>query len=201
MTKANRNPERDAVLFSFHEAFERPTAAQIIEWTERYPEFADDIRAHAAIAREWADAEGVIPAEADESLLADGYSRALDLMHKASKSTSEAHRSFQDIIAARGMTVPQVARAIGIDRGIIADLFGGRMSGPIRKVFLDPVTEVLTISRDAFARLHQNALTNPTLGLAKATHAPSIVVRSYDEIIRTCDDLTKEEKKKWLEED
>jgi hypothetical protein len=201
MTKANRNPERDAVLFSFHEAFERPTAAQIIEWTERYPEFADDIRAHAAIAREWADAEGVIPAEADESLLAAGYSRALDLMHKASKSTSEAHRSFQDIIAARGMTVPQVARAIGIDRGIIADLFGGRMSGPIRKVFLDPVTEVLTISRDAFARLHQNALTNPTLGLAKATHAPSIVVRSYDEIIRTCDDLTKEEKKKWLEED
>jgi transcriptional regulator with XRE-family HTH domain len=201
MTKANRNPERDAVLFSFHEAFERPTAAQIIEWTERYPEFADDIRAHAAIAREWADAEGVIPAEADESLLAAGYSRALDLMHKASKSTSEAHRSFQDIIAARGMTVPQVARAIGIDRGIIADLFGGRMSGPIRKVFLDPVTEVLTISRDAFARLHQNALTNPTLGLAKATHAPSIVVRSYDEIIRTCDDLTKEEKTKWLEED
>jgi transcriptional regulator with XRE-family HTH domain len=201
MTKANRNSERDAVLFSFHEAFERPTAAQIIEWTERYPEFADDIRAHAAIAREWADAEGVIPAEADESLLAAGYSRALDLMHKASKSTSEAHRSFQDIIAARGMTVPQVARAIGIDRGIIADLFGGRMSGTIRKVFLDPVTEVLTISRDAFARLHQNALTNPTLGLAKATHAPSIVVRSYDEIIRTCDDLTKEEKTKWLEED
>lgn len=200
MTKANRNPERDAVLFSFHEAFERPSAAQIIEWTERYPEFADDIRTHAAIAREWADAEGV-PAEADESLLAAGYSRALDLMHKASKSTSEAHRSFQDIIAARGMTVPQVARAIGIDRGIIADLFGGRMSGPIRTVFLDPVTEVLTISRDAFARLHQNALTNPTLGLAKATHAPSIVVRSYDEIIRTCDDLTKEEKKKWLEED
>jgi hypothetical protein len=201
MTKANRNQERDAVLFSFHEAFERPTAAQIIEWTERYPEFADDIRAHAAIAREWADAKGVMPAEADESLLAAGYSRALDLMHKASKSRSEAHRSFQDIIAARGMTVPQVARAIGIDRGIVADLFGGRMSGPIRKVFVDPAMEVLTISRDAFARLHQNALTNPTLGLAKATHAPSIVVRSYDEIIRTCDDLTEEEKKKWLEED
>jgi hypothetical protein len=201
MTKANRNQERDAVLFSFHEAFERPTAAQIIEWAKRYPEFADDIRAHAAIAREWADAEGVvIPTEADESLLAEGYSRALDLMHKASKSTSEAHRSFQDIIAARGMTVPQVARAIGIDRGIIADLFAGRMSGPIRKVFVDPVREVLTISSEVFARLHQNALNNPTIGLAKATHAPSIVVRSYDEIIRTCDDLTKEEKAKWLEE-
>jgi hypothetical protein len=75
------------------------------------------------------------------------------------------------------------------------------MRGPIRKVFVDPALEVLTISRDVFARLHQNALNNPTVGLAKATHAPSIVVRSYDEIIRTCDDLTEEEKKKWLEED
>jgi hypothetical protein len=200
MTKANQNQERDAVLFAFHKAFERPTATQIIEWTERYPEFADDIRAHAAVAREWADDQHAVSAEADESLLAAGYSRALDLMHKARTSTSEAQRSFQDVIAARGMTVPQVARAIGIDRGIIADLFSGRMSGPIRNVFVDAAIGVLTMSRDTFARLHQRALSNPTLGYAKATHAPSVVVRPYDDIIRTCDDLTEDEKKKWLEE-
>jgi hypothetical protein len=98
------------------------------------------------------------------------------------------------------MTVPQVARAIGIDRGIIADLFSGRMSGPIRNVFVDAAIGVLTMSHDTFARLHQHALNNPTLGYAKATHAPSVVVRPYDDIIRTCDDLTEEEKKKWLEE-
>lgn len=200
MTKANRDQERDAVLFSFHEAFERPTAAQIIEWTERHPEFADDIRAHAAVARQWADDRRTAFAEADESLLAAGYSRALDLMHKARTSATDANRSFQDVIAARGMTVPQVARAIGIDRGIIADLFGGRMSGPIRNVFVEAVIAVLTIPRDTFVRLHENALGNPTVGFAKATHAPSVVVRPYDDIIRTCDDLTAEEKKKWLEE-
>lgn len=200
MTKPNRSQERDAVLFAFHEAFTRPTAAQIIEWAERYPQFADDIRAHAAVAREWDDELDKVHVEADESLLAAGYSRALDLMFKARTAASGAHQTFQEVTAARGMTVPQVARAIGIDRGIVADLFGGRMSGPVRNVFVDAVISVLSIPRDTFAALHQRALNQPTLGLAKANHAPSVVVRPYDDIIRTCDDLTPEEKRKWLEE-
>jgi hypothetical protein len=74
------------------------------------------------------------------------------------------------------------------------------MSGPIRNVFVEAVMAVLTIPRDTFARLHENALGHPTVGFAKATHAPSVVVRPYDDIIRTCDDLTAEEKRKWLEE-
>lgn len=41
--------DRDEVLFAFHQACERPTAEQIIEWTQRYPPFADDIRDHAAV--------------------------------------------------------------------------------------------------------------------------------------------------------
>jgi hypothetical protein len=49
--------ERDEVLFTFHEAYERPTAENIIEWTRRYPQFADDIRAHAAVAWDWAATE------------------------------------------------------------------------------------------------------------------------------------------------
>jgi hypothetical protein len=200
MTKPNSDQERDAVLYAFHEAFTRPTAAQIIEWAERHPEFADDIRAHAAVAREWDDEQDKVHVEADESLLAAGYSCALDLMFKARASSSDAHRSFQEVIAARGMTVPQVARAIGIDRVIVADLVSGRMSGPIRSVFVDAFVSVLTISRDIFAALHQRALGSPTLGYAKATHAPSVVVRPYDDIIRTCDELTREEKSKWLEE-
>ena len=42
-------PERDKVLWEFYQTCERPTATQILEWTTRYPRFADDIRAHAAI--------------------------------------------------------------------------------------------------------------------------------------------------------
>jgi hypothetical protein len=47
-------PNRDDALWAFHLACERPTAEQITDWTRRYPQFAEDIRAHAAVARDWA---------------------------------------------------------------------------------------------------------------------------------------------------
>ena len=36
---------KDEVLFAFHEACEQPSAEDIIAWTRRYPQYADDIRA------------------------------------------------------------------------------------------------------------------------------------------------------------
>ena len=200
MTKQNRTEDRNEVLFAFHEAHSRPTAELIIEWIDRYPQFAEDIRAHAAVAREW-DAQGEATVEADESLIATAYSRALNVIHKSQFATDGTDRSFQDIMAARNTSVPQVARAINIKRGIVADLVSGRMSGPIKNVFVDAIGTALGITRDAFRAAHVRALAQPTLGHAKADQAPSVVVRTYEEIIRTCDDLTDDEKRKWLEED
>lgn len=45
--------ERDDILIAFAEACPKPSAAQIIEWCERYPSLAEDIRDHAAIRRDW----------------------------------------------------------------------------------------------------------------------------------------------------
>ena len=46
MTDRSPTPDRDEVLFAFQEACPRPTAQQLIDWTGRYPQFAEDIRAH-----------------------------------------------------------------------------------------------------------------------------------------------------------
>lgn len=200
MTKQNRTEDRDEVLFAFHEAYSRPTAEQIIEWIDRYPQFAEEFRAHAAVAREW-DALGVSAVEADTSRIAAAYSRALNIIYKSQFATDGTDRSFQDIMAARNTSVPQVARAINIKRPIVADLVSGRMSGPIKNVFIDAIDTVLNITRDAFHVAHARALAQPTLGPAKADHAPTIVVRTYEEIIRSCDELTDAEKRRWLEED
>ena len=54
MNEQNRIPERDEVLFAFHQTCDNPTADKSTEWTRRYPQFADDIRAHAAMRAEWA---------------------------------------------------------------------------------------------------------------------------------------------------
>jgi hypothetical protein len=200
MTNPNRDQDRDAVLLAFHKAYERPTAAQIIEWIDRYPQFADDIRAHAAVAREWDASREEQAVEASESLVAAAYSRALNLMFHASEIDAAGQSSFQEITTSRGMTTPQLAQAVGISRFVIADLFSGRMGRPVRNVFIDAVTQVLGMPRAAFDTVLQRALDQPMTGLAKASHAPRAVVRPYDEIIRTCDDMTEQEKKKWLEE-
>ena len=49
MNEQNRSPERDEVLFAFHQACDNPTAEQVTEWTNRYPQFAEDILVHAAL--------------------------------------------------------------------------------------------------------------------------------------------------------
>ena len=204
MKNQNKTEERDEVLFAFQQACSRPTVEEIIQWTESYPQFAEDIRAHAAVAREWADGEGEVVAGPDESLLANAYSRALNVVYKAEttavpSSAPSAARTFQEIMAARGTTVRQLASAVGIKRGIIADLVTGRMSGPIRLIFIGAVSSALNIARDVFDDAHRRALAAPILGPAKADHAPTIVVRAYEEIIRTCDELTDEEKLHWLQ--
>lgn len=61
---AVRKEERDAILFAFHKAYEKPTAAQIIDWAKRYPDYAEDIRAHAAVAHDWAAADRATTREA-----------------------------------------------------------------------------------------------------------------------------------------
>ena len=69
MTAQKRTDELDEVLFAFHQACEHPTAEQIIAWTGRYPEFAEDIRAHAAILKDWAARRSLPAAEPDETML------------------------------------------------------------------------------------------------------------------------------------
>lgn len=44
---------REGVLHTFHVQCPKPTAEQIIEWVERYPLFAEDIRSHGAVAQDW----------------------------------------------------------------------------------------------------------------------------------------------------
>ena len=62
MTDHNKVDELDGVLFAFHQACANPSADEIIAWTSRYPQFAADIRAHAAILKDWA-ARRIFPAD------------------------------------------------------------------------------------------------------------------------------------------
>ena len=88
MTESNSIEDRDEVLFAFHQQCARPSSEQIKAWAGRYPQFAEDIRAHAAVAWDWAT-ESAPSEELDASLIARGYSNALNLIFIARQGRRE----------------------------------------------------------------------------------------------------------------
>ena len=85
MNDPNRTKERDDVLFALHRECSNPTADQIITWIERYPQFADDIRSHAAIIKDWVAREGEPVLVPSEVMLSRGQSCTMDTFHKAQR--------------------------------------------------------------------------------------------------------------------
>ena len=195
--------ERDKVLLAFHQACERPTAKQIIEWIDRYPQYADDIRAHAVVSRDWAAQEGLPVAQPDDIMLARAHSRALNTLYnaevEASKSTLEVSHDFHELAKACGKEVFQIASDLDISRSVLADLFNGWMKPPIRPRLVDALVTALAISRSGFEQAIQHAVQNPRIGHAKANGFPKVITRGYDEIVRESN-MTPERKSYWLEE-
>jgi hypothetical protein len=203
MTNKNVNADRDDVLFAFHQKCSRPSADDISTWVRRYPQFAEDIRIHAGIARDMADEEEN-PMEVPETVFRQGYSRALSALYSAdlenAASESDTYQSFEAVLEARGKTIPALAKEIDIRRSIIADLFGGRVSPPLSKRMTEALQRTLVIPADKVLDLLQYALGQPKLGMAKARNISAVIARPFAEVIRTSG-MSNEEIRYWLDED
>jgi len=205
MIEQNRIPERDEVLFAFHQTCDNPTAEQVNEWTRRYPQYADDIREHAAARAQWAADSQEHNAQPDESLLARGRSQALNLLHSARQESAAAQnvseKTWPQAVSAAGFDIPRLARCINIDRMVLAELNAGRMRLPLGRRLSDALTDVLGISTAWLERAVYDLLAGPRrLGHAKADEAPTINTRSYAEVIRASP-MSDDDKRYWLGED
>jgi hypothetical protein len=205
MIEQNRNPERDDVLFAFHQTCDNPTAEQVNEWTRRYPEYADDIRVHAALRAQWASDSDEHDAQPDESMLARGRSHALNLLHSARQESIAAQnlseKTWAQALSAAGFDIPRLARCINIDRMVLAELNAGRMRLPLGRRLANALTDVLGMSVAWLERAVSDLLAGPRrLGHAKADEQPTINTRSYAEIIRAST-MSEDEKRYWLAED
>ena len=203
MTTTNPKDTRDEVLFAFHQAYEHPTTEQIIEWIRRYPQFAEDIRAHAAIAWDWAARKAFPVVQPDAGMLARGHSRVLNALYNAeiaAKAASEPCESFQQMMAERETDVPRLARQLDIARSVLADLVNGGVLAPVGKRLVNALTQALNITVKAFDGALQLALNTPRLGLAKADGPPTIIPRQYEEVIHASN-MAPERKEYWLSDD
>jgi hypothetical protein len=204
MTKNVTMVDRDEVLLAFHKSCERPSAQDIIEWTAKYPAFADDIRDHAAILRDWAAREGLPEQVPDELALARGRSRALNALHAARKMQAEEPMpvaSFEAMMAEKGTNIRELARQLDIDRGVLADMVSGRMRPPVGERLVAAWMKWLGVTRDLFERAFAAARATPKLGHAKADGPPQIIPRTYEDIIRSSHSMSDERIRYWLEED
>lgn len=204
MIEQNRIPERDEVLFAFHKACDNPTVEQVNEWTSRYPQYAEDIREHAAVRAQWATESQEHDVEADESLLARGRSQALNLLHNARQDSPAAphvsEKTWPQAVSAAGFDIPRLARCINIDRMVLAELNAGRMRLPLGRRLSEALTDVLGMSTAWLERAVTDLLAAPRrLGHAKADEAPTINTRSYAEIIRASP-MSNDDKRYWLGE-
>ena len=85
MNNPNMNKERDEVLFALHKEYTNPTAEQIMAWVKRFPQYADDIRSHAAIIKDWVARECMPVLTPSEAMLSRGQSRAMNILYKAKR--------------------------------------------------------------------------------------------------------------------
>ncbi|MGB9409075.1 MAG: hypothetical protein WCA89_16180 [Terracidiphilus sp.] len=205
MTNEIKTADRDEVLFAFHQECERPSAEQIVAWVNRFPQFAEDIRAHAAVAWDWATQTVVSKVEVDESKLARAYSQALNIIYSVETSTSPAQtatcaRTFQQMLAAVGKETYKLAREMDVGRGVLADLFNGWMLPPIRNRLIDGLVSLLGTTRKEFNSALDIALNSPRLEHAKSNRTPVVKARSCDDIIRDSN-MSPARKRYWLEED
>lgn len=201
---STNDTRRDEVMFAFHEACEHPTAEQIMEWTSRYPEYAEDIIAHAEhqlSGKAQLDLHDIEPDEAD---IARNWSWTLNAIYDAEKAGSLAAttggETFSQLLEKAGFTIPALARCIEIDRLVLGELNAGRLRLPIDTRLLEALSKALGRAASELEQSIARTLSAPMLGNAKASNRPEVHTQSYEDVILSSD-MSAEKKNYWLGKD
>ncbi len=190
---------RDEVLIAFHEECDIPTRADVERWMQAHPDFAQDIREHAAIRLAMVADLVEHPAQLDDNMVARGRSRVQAAMFEAEAGDLAAPSgpTLTAMLKSAGLTLPDLARRLPIKRVVVADLFAGRMRD-VRPRFSTAISRELCVSVAAFNVAHAHAARIPALGgRAKSVGQPVVNQRSFEEIIRSSG-MSDEEIAYWL---
>jgi len=195
--------ERDEVLIAFHEECDIPTRADVERWTRAHPDFAQDIREHAAVRLAMIADMVEQPAQLDDNMIARGRSRVQAAMFAAEAedrvvdATTASGPTLNAMLKSSGLSQPELARRLPIKRIVVADLFAGRMRD-LRPRFSTAVSRELGVSLAEFNVAHAHAARIPVLGgRAKSVGQPVANQRTFEEIIRSSG-MSEEEIAYWL---
>lgn len=222
MTNYAIKEEKSEVLYAFHLACETPTSKDIIEWTKRYPQYADDILENAELLLAQKTRTRPEPCQPDDEMLAKGRSEAMSAIYEAEQAASESlvdsesdasttdgssvtpglssAINFDLLLKNARKPIPTLAREIDIDRAVVAEVAAGRVRLPIGDRFLSAVASVLGLKKDYIVAAIRQSLRRPRLGPAKARDRPVIGSIPYRDVISGSASMTPEQIQYWLDE-
>lgn len=183
------NPkDLDDVLFQFHRAAEAVTPELVARWTGRYPQFADDIRAHAVEIVDMQQRAAL----AEEPLAADAV---------AVPQVEAVRPSLREVMGKAGTSLRDLADDLDIARSIVFDLNAGGiepLTVPVRFVRL--AAERLREAQEWLAAVIANSHDRSASPAFKATGTPDTGRRRTWEEAVNDSDMEPERKAFWLAE-
>ena len=205
----NIDPTLDDALNTFVLENDRPTAENVQEWVDRYPQFRKDLVEFAAV---WAEqlvlpAADEIGAEAEKALVDRAMSHVLNVAYNRDVEALEQTTSDDPVRsltqdAQRAGTKPaQLARACGLDLGLLSKL-NNRQIQPwtipteLIGMLADKLNKTVAALKIFFARPPRATARKAYLSRGKPTGAPQ---QSFADAVRQSS-LSDEEKARWLNE-
>ena len=200
-------PTLDDALNTFVQGNDRPTARNVQEWVDRYPQFRKDLVEFAAV---WAEqlvlpkaeeigveAEKVLVDRAMSHVLNVAYSRDVEMLEQT--TSDDPVRSLTEDAQRAGTKPAQLAKACGLDLGLLSKL-NSRQIQPwtIPAELIGMLVEQLNKSVAAlmifFAGSPRAAAGKAYLSRGKPTGTAQ---QSFAEAVRQSS-LSDEEKARWL---
>ena len=202
-------PTLDDVLSTFVEENDRPTAGNVQEWVNRYPQFREDLVEFAAC---WAE-QLVLPpaeeigAEAEKVLVDRAMSHVLNVAYSRDVETQEQAasdgpvRSLMQDAQRAGLKPMQLARVCGLDLGVLSKLNSRQIQpwtipAELIRILAEHLHKTTAMLQTYFAGPPLAAAGKAFLSWSKPT---STGQQSFTDAVRASS-LSDEEKTRWLNE-
>jgi transcriptional regulator with XRE-family HTH domain len=184
----NRSANLDEVLFAFHRAVDFPTPQEVARWTKDYPQFADEIRAHAV---EIIDMEAIA---AEEPFLAETA--------VPQPAPVAGGKTLREVIRASGMSLADFADDIDISPAVVSDVNSGRiLPETVPAKFVRVTAGFLKQAVEDIAATVMGAKERPALAMLKAKAGPveGRAVTWNEAVLAS--DMDEERKAFWLSDE
>ena len=151
----NTSETLDEVIFAFHRAVDIPTPAEVAKWTRDYPQFADEIRAHAV-----------------EIIDMEMLAASAPVADAVTPPASEV-KTLREVIREGGLTLPDFADELDISSAVVSDVNSGRiLTHTVPAKFVRLAATFLRQSVEDLAAVVAGPKERPALALLKAKAGP-----------------------------